>query len=70
MNTTDSWIIYVIETNDKKRVNVWGTTYLNQLMDEIKVNDYIRITYNGLKETKNNRQMKKYNLEKKVINNE
>ena len=35
-------------------------------MDEINLNDYIRITYNGLKKTNNNRQMKKYNVERRI----
>ena len=61
-----SQMIYILETNDKKRIRIWGKTYLNQLMDEIELNDYIRITYNGVKTTKNNRNMKKYNLERRI----
>lgn len=61
-------IFYVIETNDKKRIRIWGKTYLNQLMDEIELNDYIRITYNGTETTKNNHNMKKYNLERRIQN--
>ncbi len=58
--------LYIIETNDKKHIKIWGRTYLDQLMDEINLNDYIRITYNGLKKTNNNRQMKKYNVERRI----
>lgn len=61
-------IFYVIETNDKKRIRIWGKTYLNQLMDEIELNDYIRITYNGTETTKNKHNMKKYNLERRIQN--
>lgn len=61
-------MIYIIETNDNKRIRIWGKTHLNQLMDEIELNDYIRITYNGIKTTKNNRHMKKYNLERRIKN--
>jgi len=58
--------IYVIETKNKEKINIWGKTYLNELMDEIKINDYIRITYNGIQKTKNNRQMKKYKVERRI----
>ena len=58
--------LYIIETNDKKHIKIWGRTYLDQLMDEINLNDYIRITYNGLKKTNNNRQMKKYKIERRI----
>jgi hypothetical protein len=68
IDTNSHQMIYIIETNDKKRVRIWGKTYLNQLMDEVELNDYIRITYNGFKQTKNNRNMKKYNLERRIGN--
>ena len=58
--------LYVIEQENKKRIRIWGKTYLNQLMEEIEEGDHIRITYNGLKETQNNRQMKKYNVERRI----
>ena len=58
-------IIYILEKDDK-RIKIWGKTYLNQLMDEINLNDYIRITYNGIKTTKNKHSMKKYDVERKV----
>ena len=58
--------LYVIEQNDKKRVKIWGKTYLNQLMEEVEINDYIRITYNGIKETRNKRQMKQFNVERRI----
>jgi|GEM_PF-1467965 len=66
IDTNANQMIYIIETNDKKRVRIWGKTYLNQLMDEVELNDYLRITYNGIKQTKNNRNMKKYNLERRI----
>ncbi|RAP51686.1 MAG: hypothetical protein BZ138_04575 [Methanosphaera sp. rholeuAM270] len=59
-------MIYVIETRENKKIKIWGKTYLNELMDEININDYIRITYNGLKKTKNNREMKKYKVERRI----
>ncbi len=58
--------LYVIEQKDKKRIKIWGKTYLNQLMEEIEVEDHIRITYNGIKKTRNNRQMKQYNVERRI----
>lgn len=57
--------LYILEKNNKK-TEIWGKTHLNQLMDEIKVNDYIRITYNGEQPTKNGRKMKKYCLERRI----
>ena len=27
--------LYVIEQNDKKRIKIWGKTYLDQLMEEV-----------------------------------
>lgn len=64
---SNNQIIYVIETDKKEKVKIWGKTYLNELMDEININDYIRITYNGIQKTKNNRQMKKYKVERRII---
>lgn len=58
--------LYVIEQEDKKRIKIWGKAYLDQLMEEIEINDYIRITYNGIKETKNNRQMKQFKVERRI----
>ncbi len=55
-----------METIDKKRIRIWGKAYLDQLMDEINPNDHIRITYNGCKKTRNNRQMKRYNVERRI----
>ena len=59
-------IIYTIEQENKEKIRIWGKTYLNELMDEIIINDYIRITYNGIQKTKNNRQMKKYKVERRI----
>lgn len=59
-------IIYIIETDEEKKIRIWGKTYLNELMDEISINDYVRITYNGMHKTKNNRQMKKYKVERRI----
>jgi hypothetical protein len=58
--------VYVIESFDKKIIRVWGKTYLDQLMDEIRIDDYIRITYTGTIETKNERYMKKFNVERRI----
>ena len=66
IDKNSSQMIYIVETNDKKRIRIWGRTYLDQLMDEVELNDYIRITYNGIKTTKNNHNMKKYNLERRI----
>lgn len=59
-------IIYVLETDNDEKVKIWGKTYLNELMDEVNINDYIRITYNGIHKTKNNRHMKKYKVERRI----
>ncbi|WP_323736561.1 hypothetical protein PXD04_00910 [Methanosphaera sp. ISO3-F5] len=59
-------IIYTIETDKHKKIKIWGKTYLDELMEEIEINDYIRITYNGIQKTKNNRQMKKYKIERRI----
>ena len=59
-------IIYTIETDKHEKIKIWGKTYLDELMEEIEINDYIRITYNGIQKTKNNRQMKKYKIERRI----
>lgn len=68
IETNSNQMIYIVETEDNKRIRIWGKTYLNQLMDEIELNDYIRITYNGIETTKNNHDMKKYNVERRINN--
>lgn len=57
--------LYIIELQNKKKVKVWGKTQLDELMDEINLRDYIRITFNGFKTTNNGHQMKIYNLERR-----
>ena len=56
--------VYLLEKDDKT-TKIWGKTHLNQLMEAINLDDYIRITYNGFINTKNDRQMKKFNLERR-----
>lgn len=58
--------IYLLESEDSKQTRVWGCTYLNQLMEEIILGDYIRITYNGSKQTNNGHKMKLFNLERRI----
>jgi len=58
--------IYIIESDDGNHTRVWGCTYLNQLMEEIILGDYIRITYNGSKQTNNGHKMKLFNLERRI----
>lgn len=64
--TNNSQIIYTLRTNNNEKVRIWGKTYLNELMDEININDHIRITYKGIQKTKNNHQMKKYKIERRI----
>lgn len=60
--------LYLIEANDKNRIKIWGKSYLDQLMEDVNINDYIRITFTGFKKTQNNRQMKRYNVERRINN--
>lgn len=60
--------IYIIESDNGKHTRVWGCTYLNQLMEEIIIGDYIRITYNGSRQTNNGHKMKLFNLERRINN--
>ena len=57
-------------TNENKKVNVFGCTHLDELMDEVEIGDYIRITYNGLKKTNNEYNMKIFNLERRIKDEE
>jgi len=41
-------MVYIIETENKETVSVWGTGFLDNLMAEIKVGDKIKIVYEGL----------------------
>ena len=45
-------------------------THLDELMDEVAINDYIRITYNGLKKTSNGYNMKIFNVERRINDEE
>ncbi len=59
--------LYIIQDKQTgKEINVWGKTQLDQLMEEIEIKDYIRLTYNGIKKTQNGHQMKIYNLERRI----
>ena len=58
--------LYILEIENKKKIKIWGKTQLDELMDEIELNDYIRITFNGFKTTNNGHQMKIYNLERRT----
>lgn len=60
--------IYILKTEENKKIKVWGSTYLDNLMDEIKIDDYIRITYNGNKKTSNGYDMKLFKLERRINN--
>lgn len=62
--------IYGILTNENKKVKVFGCTHLDELMDEVEIGDYIRITYNGLKKTNNGYNMKLFNLERRIKDEE
>lgn len=57
--------MYILENNNEKTI-VWGKSQLDDLMMQVKLDDYIRITYLGVVKTQNNRQMKMYNLQKKI----
>ena len=60
----------MILTNENKKVKVFGCTHLDELMDEVEIGDYIRITYNGLKKTNNEYNMKIFNLERRIKDEE
>ena len=60
----------MILTNENKNVNIFGCTHLDELMDEVEIGDYIRITYNGLKKTNNGYNMKIFNLERRIKDEE
>ncbi|RAP49892.1 MAG: hypothetical protein BZ133_06835 [Methanosphaera sp. SHI613] len=62
--------IYLILTDDNKKIKVFGCTHLDELMDEVAINDYIRITYNGLKKTSNGYNMKIFNVERRINDEE
>ena len=58
--------IYLLLKDDGKKIKILGSTYLDELMDEINPNDYIRITYNGFKKTHNGYDMKIFNVERRI----
>ncbi len=56
--------MYTLETKDNSQIIVWGKTQLDQLIAEVDIDDYIRITYTGLKKTTNGREMMTFDLDK------
>lgn len=58
--------VYWIVNEDDKKIKVLGSTHLDELMNEVKIGDYIRITYNGFRKTSNGYDMKMFNLERRI----
>jgi len=58
--------IYLLLKDDGRKIKILGSTHLDELMDEINLNDYIRITYNGFKKTHNGYDMKLFNVERRI----
>ena len=57
--------LYILLDKNDKEIKIWGKTQLDELMSEIEVEDYIRITYNGFKTTNNGHTMKVYYIERR-----
>ena len=54
--------LYIIQTEKGQKVAVWGKTQLDTMMNEVYVDDYIRIIFNGTRKTQNNKKMKMYTV--------
>lgn len=55
--------LYIIETPEGEKIEVWGTVQLNKMMEKVYVDDYIRVTFNGTCKTRTNKQMNLYNIQ-------
>ncbi|MDO5851664.1 MAG: hypothetical protein Q4Q23_04175 [Methanobacteriaceae archaeon] len=54
---------YVVCDKNDELIIIWGKTQLDQLMQEINIDDYIRIIYNGILNLGDNKQMQLYTLD-------
>ena len=61
--------LYELTRDDSSKILIWGKTHLDSLLSEVELNDYIRITYMGIKKTANGHDLKTYMLEKRCDNN-
>ncbi len=61
--------MYTLKAKDNSQIIVWGKTQLDQLIAEVDLDDYIRITYTGLRRTGNGHEMMTFNLEKWEVDN-
>lgn len=57
--------MYILECNSKKTI-IWGKTQLDKLMDDVDIDDYIRITFNGCIKTGSGHRMHVYNIQKRL----
>ena len=57
--------LYLLSVGDSENLRIWGSLQLKQLMKNVKIGDYIRITYNGMQELSNGHKMKKFDVEKR-----
>lgn len=57
--------MYILEYNSKKTI-IWGKTQLDKLMDDVDIDDYIRITFNGCIKTGSGHKMHVYNVQKRM----
>lgn len=57
--------LYVIEKENREKIEVWGKTQLDSLMNKVNEGDYVQITFNGTCKTSKNRQMNLYEVKVK-----
>ncbi|MCD7781896.1 MAG: hypothetical protein LUG89_04305 [Methanosphaera sp.] len=58
--------LYELTQPDDKKILIWGKTQLDNLLSEVELNDYIRITYTGVKKTSCGHELKTYILERRT----
>ena len=61
---------YHIQDNNQQLHLVWGSAVLDRAMEPVKVDDEVRITYQGTKESKHGNPMKLFDVEKKSQNDQ
>ncbi len=56
--------LYVVKTEDDKERGLWGSTALDTQMGSVQIGSMIKVSYNGLKKSKNsNREYKDFEVE-------
>ena len=56
--------LYIVKTEDDKEWGFWGSTALDTQMEPLQIGSTIKVSYNGLKKSKNsNREYKDFEVE-------